>query len=374
MKQLYPLRTFLTEYKEKNDGNKYRPVAVGKYGIRTRESIYSKELAKDYSKNKLIYKNTLTVGMGAAQIDIGILTDDITYSVSPAYHTFDVKGINAAYLRYCLECRNQDMFVRFVKRGSRQGKTIDIKRWLTYKIPVWNEGIQEEIVDKLDCVSKLIAIRKEHLVLLDRLVKSRFVEMFGEPRSNPLEFDKKTLKTTCKVITGNTPPRAIDEYYGDYVEWIKTDNIVDGTLHPTKAVEKLSQKGMEIGRVVNRDSILMACIAGSIASIGRVCVTDRTVAFNQQINAIVPEKYNISFLYIMLQMSKNYLVEDVNMALKGILSKSKLEKKAFIAPPIELQNEFSDFVHQVDKSKSAIQKSLDELEILKKSLMQKYFG
>ena len=195
MKQLYPLRTFLTEYKEKNDGNKYRPVAVGKYGIRTRESIYSKELAKDYSKNKLIYKNTLTVGMGAAQIDIGILTDDITYSVSPAYHTFDVKGINAAYLRYCLECRNQDMFVRFVKRGSRQGKTIDIKRWLTYKIPVWNEGIQEEIVDKLDCVSKLIAIRKEHLVLLDRLVKSRFVEMFGEPRSNPLEFDKKTLKT-----------------------------------------------------------------------------------------------------------------------------------------------------------------------------------
>jgi type I restriction enzyme S subunit len=198
--------------------------------------------------------------------------------------------------------------------------------------------------------------------------------MFGEPRSNPLEFDKKTLKTTCKVITGNTPPRAIDEYYGDYVEWIKTDNIVDGTLHPTKAVEKLSQKGMEIGRVVNRDSILMACIAGSIASIGRVCVTDRTVAFNQQINAIVPEKYNISFLYIMLQMSKNYLVEDVNMALKGILSKSKLEEKAFIAPPIELQNEFSDFVHQVDKSKSAIQKSLDELEILKKSLMQKYFG
>ena len=118
----------------------------------------------------------------------------------------------------------------------------------------------------------------------------------------------------------------------------------------------------------------MACIAGSIASIGRVCVTDRTVAFNQQINAIVPEKYNISFLYIMLQMSKNYLVEDVNMALKGILSKSKLEEKAFIAPPIELQNEFSDFVHQVDKSKSAIQKSLDELEILKKSLMQKYFG
>jgi len=174
MKQLYPLSTFLTEYKEKNDGNKYKPVAVGRYGIRTRESIYSKELAKDYSKNKLIYKNTLTVGMGSVQIDIGVLIDDITYSVSPAYHTFKVKGINAAYLRYCLECRNKDMFVRFVKRGSRQGKTIDIKRWLTYEIPVWNEVIQLKIVDKLNRVSKLIETRKEQLVLLDRLVKSRY--------------------------------------------------------------------------------------------------------------------------------------------------------------------------------------------------------
>ena len=110
MKQLYPLSVFLTEYSEKNNGNKYRPVAVGRYGIRSRESIYSKDLAKDYSKNKLIHKNTLTVGMGSVQIDIGVLTDAITYSVSPAYHTYRIVGINAAYLRYCLECRNQDMF------------------------------------------------------------------------------------------------------------------------------------------------------------------------------------------------------------------------------------------------------------------------
>jgi type I restriction enzyme S subunit len=75
-------------------------VAVGRYGIRTRESIYSKELAKDYSKNKVIGKNTLTVGMGSVQIDIGILTDDVKYSVSPAYHTYTITGINPDYLRY----------------------------------------------------------------------------------------------------------------------------------------------------------------------------------------------------------------------------------------------------------------------------------
>lgn len=162
------------------------------------------------------------------------------------------------------------------------------------------------------------------------------------------------LKDTCKVITGNTPSRAIAEYYGDYIEWIKTDNIVSGILNPTQATESLSEKGMNVGRTVEKDSILMACIAGSIASIGRVCITDRTVAFNQQINAVVPEQYNILFLYVLLQMSKDYLVEDINMALKGILSKSKLEEKEFIIPPMDLQEQFSDFVHQVDKSKVVV--------------------
>lgn len=79
-----------------------------------------------------------------------------------------------------------------------------------------------------------------------------------------------------------------------------------------------------------------------------------TVAFNQQINAVVPEQYNILFLYVLLQMSKDYLVEDINMALKGILSKSKLEEKEFIIPPMDLQEQFSDFVKQVDKSKVVV--------------------
>ena len=106
--------------------------------------------------------------------------------------------------------------------------------------------------------------------------------------------------------------------------------------------------------IENYDSMLMTCIAGSIASIGRVCITDRTVAFNQQINAIIPDRYNVLFLYVLLQISKNYLAEDVNMALKGILSKSKLEEKQLIVPPIELQNQFADFVRQVDKSKFVV--------------------
>ena len=102
---------------------------------------------------------------------------------------------------------------------------------------------------------------------------------------------------------------------------------------------------------MDTDSILMACIAGSITSIGRICVTNRKVAFNQQINAIVPRQYDTLFLYVLLLISKEYLVKDINMALKGILSKSKLEEKEFIVPPMEEQLAFSTFVKQIDKSK-----------------------
>ena len=234
--------------------------------------------------------------------------------------------------------------------------------------------LQDDISKKLSILLKVISMRQNELDMLEDLIKARFVEMFGDPRSNPFGFEKMILKDTCKIITGNTPSRAIDEYYGEFIEWIKTDNIVSGLLYPTKAIEGLSEKGVKIGRTVDKDSILMACIAGSIASIGRVCITDRRVAFNQQINAIIPQKYNIHFLYVLLQISKDYLVEDINMALKGILSKSKLEEKEFVVPPKELQEQFADFVNQVNKSKVAVQKSLEETQLLFDSLMQKYFG
>ena len=275
-------------------------------------------------------------------------------------------------------------FVFWLLKGKKEelnskgtGSTFKaISRKVLEEILVPNVDLKEqfkyaEILEKMYFVQKL---QKQELKYLNKLIKARFVEMFGDPLTNPLNFEIEMLKDTCKVVTGNTPSRSVIEYYGDYIEWIKTDNIVTGLLNPTKATERLSEKGMEVGRIVDKGSILMACIAGSITSIGRVCVTDRAVAFNQQINALVPQKYNTMFLYVLLQISKDYLVEDINMALKGILSKSKLEEKKFIVPTMDLQNQFADFVHHVDKSKVAIQKSLDETKILFDSLMQEYFG
>lgn len=242
------------------------------------------------------------------------------------------------------------------------------------QVPEINLELQRKYASNLERIYSIIQDRQRQLEQLDKLVRARFVEMFGDPRSNPFGFPKSMLKDTCKVVTGNTPPRAAQEYYGDYVEWIKTDNIVPEMINPTKATESLSEEGIKVGRTVGKNSILMACIAGSIASIGKVCVTDRTVAFNQQINAVISKEYNILFLYVMLQLSKDYLVEEINMSLKGILSKSKLEEKEFIVPPIDLQEQFAEFVEQVDKSKDSVKKALDEAQLLFDSLMQQYFG
>ena len=285
----------------------------------------------------------------------------------------DESIVSKEYLCYFMRSNSYYMKLLGNVTGTTR-KRISRKNLENVKLDVPSKENQKEVVKQLDCLSKVIDLRNKELQLFDNLIKARFVEMFGNPRSNPYGFSKKMLKDTCKVITGNTPSRSVEEYYGDYVEWIKTDNIVSGLLNPTNALEMLSEEGMKVGRAVGKDAILMACIAGSIASIGRVCVTDRTVAFNQQINAVVPEDYDILFLYVLFQLSKEYLVEEINMALKGILSKSKLEEKEFMVPPMELQKEFATFVEQVDKSKVAVQKALDETQMLFDSLMQKYFA
>lgn len=273
---------------------------------------------------------------------------------------FPNSKIKCKYLYYFFKSHMSVLEAGFKGAGLKHTNKKYIEEINVSKVP--DLSTQEKIVSHLDTITENIEKLNRELELFDSLTKARFVEMFGEPVNNPKKFEKRNLKDTCKIVTGNTPSRAVEEYYGDFVEWIKTDNIISGEINPTRAVEYLSEEGMKVGRVVEEDAILMACIAGSIASIGRVCVTDRTVAFNQQINAIVPYDYNQLFLYVLLQISKDYLIEDVNMALKGILSKSKLEEKEFIVPPIELQNQFADFVRQVDKSRFDIKKSIIELE------------
>ena len=381
MKQFYPLSTFLTEYSEKNGGNTYRPVAIGRYGIRTRESIYSKELAKDYSKNKLIHKNTLTVGMGSVQIDIGVLTDDITYSVSPAYHTYKIAGVNAEYLRYCLECRNQDMFSRFVKRGSRQGKTIDLKRWLTYEIPVYDENRQQEIVDRLNQISELIEKRREQLVQLSELVKSRFIELFGDMFLNSKAWKKQALDSLADVVSGITKGRKTKEPQLIEVPYMAVSNVKDGYIDwTTVKTIQATQQEIEQYRLLPDDVLMTE--GGDPDKLGRGAILKEPLQNCIHQNHIFRVRLNESLIlpaffeeYLKHQKAKRYFLGCAKQT-TGIASINMQQLKALpvLLPPLELQEQFAAFVEQTDKSKLAVQKSLEELEILKKSLMQQYFG
>ena len=380
MKQFYPLSTFLTEYSEKNGVNAYRPVAVGRYGIRTRESIYSKELAKDYSKNKLIHKNTLTVGMGSVQIDIGVLTDDITYSVSPAYHTYKIAGVSAEYLRYCLECRNQDMFSRFVKRGSRQGKTIDLKRWMTYEIPVYDENRQQEIVDRLNRISELIEKRQEQLVQLSELVKSRFIELFGDSEFNTMQWPTEKLSELCVVSSSKRIYQ--NEQSTEGVPFLRISDLnerIDNVKNapelfiPINKYNELKENGL-----VPTEGDILVTSRGTLGRCYIVRPEDEFYFQDGMISWLSDLSHQITSLYLSQLFAMSGIQKQIASLQAGstvaYLSISMLKKLDIMLPPLNLQNQFAVFVEQTDKSKLAVQKGLQELEILKKSLMQQYFG
>jgi type I restriction enzyme S subunit len=153
---------------------------------------------------------------------------------------------------------------------------------------------QKRIAHLLGKVEWLITRRKQHLQLLDDLLKSVFLEMFGDPVRNEKGWDKPELKHFGKISTGNTPPRKDpSNYSSQHIEWIKTDNISVDSVYISQAAEYLSDTGATKTRTVTKGALMVACIAGSVESIGRAALTDRTVAFNQQINAIQPSVMSI---------------------------------------------------------------------------------
>ena len=278
-------------------------------------------------------------------------------------------NIDIDYLYFALQYMNLSKYF--------SGSTIPHIYFRDYqkeKLPLPELSEQQGKAYVLLRIEQLIECYRQQLTKLDELVKSQFVEMFGDPVSNAKAWQMRPLKETCALMTGNTPSRAVKEYYGSYIEWIKSDNIANSSLYLTAAAESLSEKGAEVGRVVHPGTILMTCIAGSLNTIGNVAIVDRDVAFNQQINAIIPHQYDTLFLCYLLKLLKPKLHEAASSALKCILNKGNLEAFTAIVPDMALQKEFSSFVVQSDKSKLVVQQSLEKLETLKKSLMQQYFG
>ena len=255
---------------------------------------------------------------------------DSTYLFNNFTGLLRVKDRNVWYPRYVF----YSLFFNYRRGGTKafENKTTGLHNLkvddYVSRCEVRVENIQKQVAicEQLDRVFDIIRARQQQLQKLDELVKSRFVEMFGDPVSNPKAWEMVSLGKRCEIVTGNTPSRAEPENYGEFIEWIKSDNINTPFTFVTKAQEYLSEAGFKKCRFVEAGSLLMTCIAGSINCIGNVAVTDRRVAFNQQINAIVPEQDEVLYLYWLMLLSKPAIHGTINMALKGILSKGQLAK------------------------------------------------
>jgi type I restriction enzyme S subunit len=196
------------------------------------------------------------------------------------------------------------------------------------------------ILDKADAIRRK---RQQAIQLADEFLRAVFLDMFGDPVTNPKGWDVKPLKQLAKVTTGNTPSRKEAKYYGDHIEWIKSDNINTPSHFLTKASEYLSLEGRQVARVVGKGSTLVTCIAGSFDCIGNAAYVDREVAFNQQINALTPLAGVSSwFLYTLILFSKKHIQSASTNSMKGMVSKGKMEEIPMICPPISLQERFKE--------------------------------
>lgn len=242
-------------------------------------------------------------------------------------------------------------------------------------IPLPDLLTQRHIANILSKGENLLAQRKESIVLLDEFLKSTFLEMFGDVFTNKKGWTKAELKNLGTITTGNTPSRKESENFSPaHIEWIKTNNIKENKVIITIASEYLSEKGLLKARSVNKGALLVACIAGSIESVGRAAITDRTVSFNQQINAIQPNKdIEPLYLYWLFKISKKYIQNHASKGMKKILTKGEFEMIKMIKPPLKLQTQFAQIVEKTEALKTQYKSSLQELENLYGSLIQRAF-
>ena len=200
---------------------------------------------------------------------------------------------------------------------------------------------QRRIASILDKADELRQKRQQAIEKLDQLLQATFIDMFGDPVSNPKGWDLFKLSDLGNIATGNTPSRDDAENYGNYLEWIKSDNLNNDEDYATTSTEYLSEKGAQKGRVVPAGSILVTCIAGSFNCIGNLAMVDRKVSFNQQINSIIPnDNVVLEFLYYLMKISKPIIQNASTNSMKGMISKSKFSEILLPVPSKEKQLQF----------------------------------
>ena len=329
--------------------------------------------AKLFSRGTILYTIFATIGE-VAILDI----DAATNQAIAGLHLKSEKVLKEYLYFFLLSIKNR---VKNDSRGVAQNN-INLTYLKNIEVPIVENSIQQEICNNLTKINQIITLRNQQLIELSNLVKSRFNEMFGDPVLNEMGWEKHRLsKLTLKIGSGATPRGGRESYVNEGIALIRSMNVYDGKFIFKDLAYLTNVQAEKLNNVIVESDDVLLNITG--ASVSRCCIVPQIILparVNQHVSIIRCKKHLLSpiFLNQLLITSefKSLLqkIGESSGATRQAITKNQIEELTIPLPPLSLQNEFADFVAQVDKSQLAIQKSLEELETLKKSLMQEYFG
>ena len=238
---------------------------------------------------------------------------------------------------------------------------------------------QVEIANNLDKIFRIIELQNQELKLLDELVRSRFVELFGDPSTNPRGWMETTVGDECFYIKDG-PHKSLPDIgkeNGGH-PFISVRNIVNGYIDFSTARYISDEDFAEAINKCNPEKGDMLYSKGGTTGIAKLIDIDEEFANWVHVAVLKFDKTKLNGIFFENMLNGAYCYEQSQRLTKGIANKdlvlSAIAKIKMYIPPIKLQNQFADFVKQIDKSKLIVQKELDETQLLFDSLMQEYFG
>ena len=252
------------------------------------------------------------------------------------------------------------------------------------KIQVPTLDIQEIICKKLNSTERIMVKRRQQLEELDMLIKARFVELFGDPNTNPHSYPTAEFGTVLIVEPQNGLYKPQSDYVtdGNGIPILRIDGFYDGKVTDFRTLKRLICSEDDIKRYELHENDIVINRVNSIEYLGKCGLiqglVEKTV-FESNMMRLHVDESKLNPCYISHFLCSQYIYQQILKRAKKSVNQASINQKdvqSFVIciPPIELQTQFADFVTQVDKLKVEVQKSLDKLQMLFDSLMQRYFG
>lgn len=271
------------------------------------------------------------------------------------FKTKDKNRLDINYFMYYLksEAFKNQLFKQIVGSAQLNFGPSHLRKM---KVPLMDIEVQRRVINVLNLLHKLVKIRKNQLLHLDRLVKSQFIEMFGEMDLSRKKKEWTPISCIGTVIGGSTPRTNDDKCWGGDYRWITPAELKQDSGYIYDSVRKITQFGIDSCSLqkIPPNTVLLT----SRAPIGKLAIAGNDFYCNQGFkNIICKEEIHPRYLYTLLLHNVNYLNSLGRGATFKEISKEIVENIKIPLPPIELQNKFADFVRQVDKSKYRVYNS-----------------